>query len=513
MLATSSHNSYIPTTSGVQDSLATFSFLSPCSEPEFKPIPSLHPSGFSKTALRKMDDEPSIQDMSPLSKLKPFPSSRQFSGGMSEISELFKSASLSSDSAQGIPPPSYAITSHPIHLRHLSEDRLLSCEITPFFSIIPAPPTGHHYNTEARLHSLKFPHGHRLSSRFVELYQLEDELGSGGYGFVMTAQHRFSRREVAVKFIIKEKVPEHAWMEDELLGRLPTEVVLLTILDHENVVKFLDLFEDELYFYLVQELHGAPWQRCEENTRQLDSITSTPSLSPSTSERSLESSPEPFTPPAVAYSLFNVDIHTSAGADCLKSSCLGNTFDFGRPEITRRASYDLFECIEQSSDKRFPEPQARHIFAQVVSIVHYLDSRGITHRDIKDENLVIDRDLKVKLIDFGSACAVDLNKPRPFYTQFFGTAAYASSEIILKKRYQAAPAEIWTLGVLLSYLLTGASPFPSVRAASEGRIVVSEPPGVTLSGGAMDLMHRCLDPDPLTRIKIQQVKEHPWLVS
>lgn len=148
-------------------------------------------------------------------------------------------------------PPSCAITSHPVHLRHLSEDRLHSREITPFFSLIQSPPPGHHYNTEARLHSLKFPRDHHLNSRFVELYQLEDELGSGGYGFVMTARHRLSRREVAVKFVIKAKVPEHAWMEDELLGRLPTEVVLLTSIDHENVVRFLDLFEDELYFYLV----------------------------------------------------------------------------------------------------------------------------------------------------------------------------------------------------------------------------------------------------------------------
>lgn len=122
-------------------------------------------------------------------------------------------------------------------------------------------------------------------------------------------------------------------------------------------------------------------------------------------------------------------------------------------------------------------------------------------------------EIQVKLIDFGSACAVDPSKPRPYYTQFFGTAAYASSEILLKKRYQAAPAEIWTLGVLLSYLLTGASPFPSVRAAAEGRIVISEPPGVTLAEEAVDLMRRCLDPNPLTRIKIEQVKSHPWLFS
>lgn len=68
------------------------------------------------------------------------------------------------------------------------------------------------------------------------------------------------------------------------------------------------------------------------------------------------------------------------------------------PQFLRRASHDLFECIEQTPNKRLSEDQARHIFAQVVEAVHYLDSQGITHRDIKDENLVIDKNLKVVLI-------------------------------------------------------------------------------------------------------------------
>ena len=67
----------------------------------------------------------------------------------------------------------------------------------------------------------------------------------------MTAYHRTEGHEVAVKFIIKDKVPEHAWMEDDVVGRLPTEVVLLSFIQHDNVVKCLDLFEDLLYFYLV----------------------------------------------------------------------------------------------------------------------------------------------------------------------------------------------------------------------------------------------------------------------
>lgn len=107
------------------------------------------------------------------------------------------------------------------------------------------------HNLDAGVHSSHFPVGHRLNPHFVRHYQLEDELGSGGYGFVMTALHRSKGCEVAVKFIIKSKVPDHAWMEDETIGRLPTEVMLLSFIDHENIVKCLDLFEDSLYFYLV----------------------------------------------------------------------------------------------------------------------------------------------------------------------------------------------------------------------------------------------------------------------
>ena len=67
-----------------------------------------------------------------------------------------------------------------------------------------------------------------------------------------------------------------------------------------------------------------------------------------------------------------------------------------RPNFSRRPSYDLFECIEQSKHKRLSENHARYIFAQVVEAVYYLNGQGITHCDIKDENLVIDSEYKVR---------------------------------------------------------------------------------------------------------------------
>jgi serine/threonine protein kinase len=117
------------------------------------------------------------------------------------------------------------------------------------------------------------------------------------------------------------------------------------------------------------------------------------------------------------------------------------------------------------------------------------------------------------LIDFGSAIIADPTKPRPYYTLFCGTSAYASSEILRKEPYQAAPAEIWTLGILLSFLLTGASPFLSKNDAIDGRIVLSGagPQVMRLSGPAVHLMRRCLEPDPRMRADIREVRAHVWL--
>jgi serine/threonine protein kinase len=106
---------------------------------------------------------------------------------------------------------------------------------------------------------------------------------------------------------------------------------------------------------------------------------------------------------------------------------------------------------------------------------------------------------------------VDPAQPRPFYNLFFGTTAYAASEVLLKQSYQASPVEIWTLGVLMSYLLTGMSPFPTERDAIEGRIILSELPGRKLSNSCLRLMSRCLEPEPSLRADIEEVRSHPWL--
>ncbi|KDN53562.1 kinase-like protein [Tilletiaria anomala UBC 951] len=315
------------------------------------------------------------------------------------------------------------------------------------------------YQTVSARH-LAYRHLHPV---FEANYTLGHELGSGGFGFVVAARRSQDGRPVAVKFIWKEKVPSHGWVRDPQLGIIPMEVFALKVIDHPNVVKFIELFDDDDFFYLVMEMHGSPWKAPEA----IDDKKKTVALPP-TSE--CLSPPQRHVP------------------------------------MERRSSCDLFECIEQHS--RLSEEQARWVFAQVIEAVWHLDSLGICHRDIKDENCVVDSDFNVKLIDFGSAVVSDPRKPPPYFNRFFGTMTFASSEILQGKQYRAPHAEVWSLGVLLSILLSGQCPFSDPSAAIKGQI--SKPKGMWTKE-SLGLMLRCLEVDPDRRATIQELRQHPWV--
>ncbi len=85
---------------------------------------------------------------------------------------------------------------------------------------------------------------------------------------------------------------------------------------------------------------------------------------------------------------------------------------------------DLFEFIEKTNG--VPEPLGAFIAKQLVEAVDYLHSNGILHRDIKDENVVLDDQFHAKLIDFGSATYLT-DKP---FKAFCGTFEYCSPEVL-----------------------------------------------------------------------------------
>lgn len=193
---------------------------------------------------------------------------------------------------------------------------------------------------------------YQLNNEFASLYQLVDRIGSGGYGFVMSALNRVTKQEVAVKFIYKNKLPSGSEKG------LPLEISILKKIQHSTVIDYIDNFEDDIYHYLVMELYGCEW------------IPSSHELSSSSSLSS------PVTP--------NND-ENDHFSELLTLS--------DKQQKVRRSSCDLFECIERHT--RLSEAQTHKIFKQIVQCVADLSNIGVYHRDIKDENIVIDSDFKV----------------------------------------------------------------------------------------------------------------------
>jgi proto-oncogene serine/threonine-protein kinase Pim-1/proto-oncogene serine/threonine-protein kinase Pim-3 len=74
--------------------------------------------------------------------------------------------------------------------------------------------------------------------------------------------------------------------------------------------------------------------------------------------------------------------------------------------------------------------------------------KGVVHRDLKSENILVDLDTEsLVLIDFGASAIYKSSSS--YYSDFHGTKQYKSPEYILRKRYTGVPSTVWTLGVLL----------------------------------------------------------------
>uniref|UniRef100_A0A4W5MK73 non-specific serine/threonine protein kinase n=1 Tax=Hucho hucho TaxID=62062 RepID=A0A4W5MK73_9TELE len=127
---------------------------------------------------------------------------------------------------------------------------------------------------------------------------------------------------------------------------------------------------------------------------------------------------------------------------------------------------DLFDFIEELGG-RVDECLARIIMIQVVLAVRHCRDRGVLHRDVKAENLLVQTDnLRVKLIDFGCG---DLLRESS-YRDYSGTEEYCPPEWVLSGVYQGRHATIWSLGVLLYGLVCGRLPFNKEADIIAGRL-------------------------------------------
>ncbi|XP_028284053.1 PAS domain-containing serine/threonine-protein kinase [Parambassis ranga] len=276
--------------------------------------------------------------------------------------------------------------------------------------------------TEALRSTLDLEHSRACDGQFEEEYQPLRAMGKGAFGFVWKAVRRCDGQEVIVKFIGKARIVSDCWVDDPMLGRVSHEIAILTRVQHHNIVKVLEVFENGSYFQMVMEKHG-------------DGL-------------------------------------------------------------------DLFEFIDMQP--RLDEPLASYIFRQLVAAVFYLRTKNILHRDIKDENIIIDKCFHIRLIDFGSAAMMVSGK---LFYNFCGTLEYCSPEVLQGNPYEGPELEMWSLGVLLYTLLFSENPFCNVEEILNGKLKPPFPLSPELHGMLCGLLH----PDPMRRMTLDQLLLQSWI--
>jgi serine/threonine protein kinase len=182
-----------------------------------------------------------------------------------------------------------------------------------------------------------------------------------------------------------------------------------------------------------------------------------------------------------------------------------------------QAHYYCMEYAEHESLLNFistngplSEAQVRHYFSQLVSVLEYLhNDLRVCHRDVKAENILLDRHNNIRVIDFG--LANQFTASRPLLNTACGSPPYASPEMIKGQPYSQA-SDIWSSGIVLYSMATGLLPFDDDNLQTLLRKIVTAEivyPAF-LSPALTDLLKRMLTKNPDLRLTLAEIKEHDW---
>ena len=163
----------------------------------------------------------------------------------------------------------------------------------------------------------------------------------------------------------------------------------------------------------------------------------------------------------------------------------------------------------------FSERQASSIMSQIANGVKYLHKYGIVHRDLKPDNIMITQQNDfgiIKIMDFGLSKIVSTQEKM---VDGYGTLSYVAPEVLLRTPYNKE-VDIWSMGVILYYMLCGHLPFKGNKEVVIAEKIVNddlefdEDEWEVRSKKVRELITSCLKKEPEERITIDDFLNHPW---
>ena len=278
-------------------------------------------------------------------------------------------------------------------------------------------------------------------------YEIVSLLGEGGFANVYEGYQREYDRKVAIKVL-------HEWLSKDrrIVLRFREEAIKTFNLQHPNIVRVIDFQEDKGLYFIVMELVEGKSLRQIMNERNAIDVA-----------------------------------HDEMAATRLHEA------DEGKTRLHQvSSSYQRLDLGVVSS-----------IFQDVCNALSYAHSRGIIHRDVKPDNILVSMDGRALLVDFGIAKAQDEALHLTSTGVRVGSALYmAPEQIKVGGQKDDHRSDIYSLGVTLYEVLTGTPPFVAADAASIWRMHLEDDPvppseiNPDLPSRYDEIVLKCLEKDP-----------------
>ncbi len=171
---------------------------------------------------------------------------------------------------------------------------------------------------------------------------------------------------------------------------------------------------------------------------------------------------------------------------------------------------ELFNYIVKK--QRLDDKESSYFYYQLINGLEYIHSKNVVHRDLKPENLLLVKGNILKIIDFGLSNYFD---GKNLLSTPCGSPCYASPEMVSGNNYNGFCIDVWSTGIILYAMICGYLPFEDsdndILFKKISKCQINYPNAI--SKYAKNLMKKIIVPDPQKRIKINEIKLHPFYLQ